>query len=295
MSECKNKDEGINVSHQKRGRKNGATYNKEFNERTKKPDNKKKIIIAILLVVILLAVIITTVILMKKSNKPDAEAIATESDATEEVTTEVAKVTTEVTTEVTTTEIASGGRKETTEEKSKKTTKATTEASSTKTPETKTPSTQKPTTQAPATEAPRPKPATEAHSHRHNYNTLTLDTATCTEDGVKIYQCSCGAEDIQVSPAKGHNYKTVTETVHHPAEYETRPVLIFPYDGYKCYTQEAASAHQNYLIDQWELAGYPEIHGNYENYSNTSETVLVKEAWDEQVTCQKCSVCGATK
>lgn len=291
MSECKNKDEGINVSHQKRGRKNGATYNKEFNERTKKPDNKKKIIIAILLVVILLAVIITTVILMKKSNKPDAEAIATESDATEEVTTEVA----EVTTEVTTTEIASGGRKETTEEKSKKTTKATTEASSTKTPETKTPSTQKPTTQAPATEAPRPKPATEAHSHRHNYNTLTLDTATCTEDGVKIYQCSCGAEDIQVSPAKGHNYKTVTETVHHPAEYETRPVLIFPYDGYKCYTQEAASAHQNYLIDQWELAGYPEIHGNYENYSNTSETVLVKEAWDEQVTCQKCSVCGATK
>lgn len=291
MSECKNKDEGINVSHQKRGRKNGATYNKEFNERTKKPDNKKKIIIAILLVVILLAVIITTVILMKKSNKPDAEAIATESDATEEVTTEVAKVTTEVTT----TEIASGGRKETTEEKSKKTTKATTEASSTKTPETKTPSTQKPTTQAPATEAPRPKPATEAHSHRHNYNTLTLDTATCTEDGVKIYQCSCGAEDIQVSPAKGHNYKTVTETVHHPAEYENRPVLIFPYDGYKCYTQEAASAHQNYLIDQWELAGYPEIHGNYENYSNTSETVLVKEAWDEQVTCQKCSVCGATK
>ena len=71
--------------------------------------------------------------------------------------------------------------------------------------------------------------------------------------------------------------------------------MIFPYDGYKCYTQEAALAHQNYLIEQWELAGYPEIHGNYENYSITSETVLVKDAWDEQVSHQKCSVCGATK
>ena len=249
------------------------------NKEPKKPDNKKKIIIAILLVVILLAVSITAVILMKKSNKPDAEAIATESDATKEVTTEVAKVTTEVTT----TEIASGGRKETTEEKSDKTTKTTTEASSTETPETKTTSTQAPATEAPAT------------AHSHNYNTLTLDTATCTEDGVKIYQCSCGAEDIQASPATGHNYKTVTETVHHPAEYGTRTVCEFPYDGYKCYTGEEAAAHQDYLIDQWVLAGYPEIHGNYANYSVYDERVIVKDAWDEQVTCQKCSVCGATK
>ena len=91
-------------------------------------------------------------------------------------------------------------------------------------------------------------------------------------------------------PATGHNYKTVTETVHHPAEYETRPVCVFS-DGYKCYTDEEAGAHQRYLAEL-ELSTGQYVDGGY---TNTIEQVLVKEAWDEQVSHQKCSVCGATK
>lgn len=247
------------------------TTNGLNNKETKKTrTSKKKIAIAVAFLCVAITGITTAVVLTQKPVKPIAVAEATETDATEEVTTEVAEVTT---TEVTTTEVASGGRKETTKEKSKKTTEATTEASSTKTPEKKTTSTQASTTQAPATEASRPEPTT---THSHNYKLTNTVDATCTKDGYKEYACSCGDSYRETLSAKGHSWKTVTETIHHDAEYETRDVCYFSYDGYKCYTNEEAFAHQDYLSDLC-LAGQNVDCG----YSIYPEQVLVKDAWDE--------------
>lgn len=45
-----------------------------------------------------------------------------------------------------------------------------------------------------------------SHSHSHSYTSKITKEATCTENGVKTFTCSCGATYTEVIPAKGHNY-----------------------------------------------------------------------------------------
>ncbi len=40
--------------------------------------------------------------------------------------------------------------------------------------------------------------------HTHSYTTDKIKAPTCTEDGEKIYSCSCGSSYIEVIPANGH-------------------------------------------------------------------------------------------
>jgi len=44
--------------------------------------------------------------------------------------------------------------------------------------------------------------------HTHEYTTERKEP-TCTEDGYVISRCSCGAEEISIVPATGHNYENV--------------------------------------------------------------------------------------
>ena len=58
--------------------------------------------------------------------------------------------------------------------------------------------------------------------HTHNFKVVSETAATCTTDGVRTYQCSCGQTKTEtIAPALGHNWvkKTHTETI--PAQTHT--------------------------------------------------------------------------
>lgn len=66
--------------------------------------------------------------------------------------------------------------------------------------------------QATPTPSPVPTPTATPEQHVHNFQ-LVSDTATCTADGVKTYQCSCGEQMTEPSPATGnHNWQLTGHT-----------------------------------------------------------------------------------
>ena len=52
----------------------------------------------------------------------------------------------------------------------------------------------------------------EPGEHTHEFVLDSTIKATCEEDGQEIYKCSCGAEDIKVLPAIGHNVTLASST-----------------------------------------------------------------------------------
>ena len=52
--------------------------------------------------------------------------------------------------------------------------------------------------------SPVPTPTATPEQHVHNFQ-LVSDTATCAADGVKTYQCSCGEQMTDPSPATGNH------------------------------------------------------------------------------------------
>lgn len=60
--------------------------------------------------------------------------------------------------------------------------------------------------------SPVPTPTATPEQHVHNFQ-LVRDTATCAADGVKTYQCSCGEQMTDPSPATGnHNWQLTGHT-----------------------------------------------------------------------------------
>lgn len=60
--------------------------------------------------------------------------------------------------------------------------------------------------------SPVPTPTATPEQHVHNFQ-LVSDTATCAADGVKTYQCSCGEQMTDPSPATGnHNWQLTGHT-----------------------------------------------------------------------------------
>lgn len=60
--------------------------------------------------------------------------------------------------------------------------------------------------------SPVPTPTATPEQHVHNFQ-LVSDTATCAADGVKTYQCSCGEQMTEPSPATGsHNWQLTGHT-----------------------------------------------------------------------------------
>lgn len=63
--------------------------------------------------------------------------------------------------------------------------------------------------------SPVPTPTATPEQHVHNFQ-LVSDTATCAADGVKTYQCSCGEQMTDPSPATGNHSWQLTRP-HRPA------------------------------------------------------------------------------
>ena len=60
--------------------------------------------------------------------------------------------------------------------------------------------------------SPVPTPTATPEQHVHNFQ-LVSDTATCAANGVKTYQCSCGEQMTEPSPATGnHNWQLTGHT-----------------------------------------------------------------------------------
>ena len=60
--------------------------------------------------------------------------------------------------------------------------------------------------------SPVPTPTATPEQHVHNFQ-LVSDTATCAADGVKTYQCSCGEQMTEPSPATGsHSWQLTDHT-----------------------------------------------------------------------------------
>lgn len=58
--------------------------------------------------------------------------------------------------------------------------------------------------------SPVPTPTATPEQHVHNFQ-LVSDTATCAADGVKTYQCSCGEQMTDPSPATGNHSWQLTD------------------------------------------------------------------------------------
>jgi hypothetical protein len=131
------------------------------------------------------------------------------------------------------------------------------------------------------------------HTHSWDGGTVT-QAATCTNNGVKTYKCSCGETKTEAIGATGHNWVAQTTVVHHDAEGMFQQVktgdrkVVYCYCGEKFYDNESYQAHAN----------ENDHHRFTLNYEDTYETkwVETQAAYDETVTTGYiCSVCGTAQ
>ena len=88
--------------------------------------------------------------------------------------------------------------------------------------------------------------------HTHSYTSEVTTPATCTENGVKTYNCVCGVSYTEVIPATGHDYGTVV----------TPPTCTA--DGYTTYTCDCghsyvgdATGALGHAWGEWEVTTAP--------------------------------------
>jgi hypothetical protein len=132
------------------------------------------------------------------------------------------------------------------------------------------------------------------HTHSWDGGTVT-QAATCTNNGVKTYKCSCGETKTEAIGATGHNWVAQTTVVHHDAEgmfqqvkTGTTKVIICKGCNERFYTNDSYDTH--------------EINTEHSHYVVTTEDtyetqwVETSPAWDEPVTTGYiCSVCGTVQ
>jgi hypothetical protein len=120
--------------------------------------------------------------------------------------------------------------------------------------------------------------------HTHSWDGGTVTTsATCTNNGVKTYKCSCGETKTEAIGATGHNWVAQTTVVHHDAEGMFQQVktgdrkVVYCYCGEKFYDNESYQAHAN----------ENDHHRFTLNYEDTYETKWVVDA-KEYKACKYC-------
>lgn len=107
--------------------------------------------------------------------------------------------------------------------------------------------------------------------HVHKYGKTNTVSATCTEDGYAIYECSCGDSYMDdIVPALGHQYTTVV----------TEPTCTE--QGYTAYTCELCSDSYNDNFVE------PLGHTPSEDWVVTKEPTCTEYGWK----VRKCSRCG---
>jgi acetone carboxylase gamma subunit len=130
------------------------------------------------------------------------------------------------------------------------------------------------------------------HTHSWDGGTVT-QAATCTNNGVKTYKCSCGETKTEAIGATGHNWVAQTTVVHHDAEGMFQQVktgdrkVVICDCGEKFYDNETFQAHNSSTIHGGTITTEP----IYE-----TKWVETSAAWDETVTTGYiCSLCGTSK
>jgi hypothetical protein len=131
-----------------------------------------------------------------------------------------------------------------------------------------------------------------AHTHLWDGGSVT-QAATCIDNGVKTYTCSCGETKNETISAAGHNWVAQTTTVHHDSEGMYQQVktgeqnVIYCNCGEVFYTDADSRAHDPYNDHGYTVRCKPV----YE-----TQWVETSPAWDETITTGYiCSICGAAQ
>ena len=120
------------------------------------------------------------------------------------------------------------------------------------------------------------------------------DTYTCTRGQIVTFMyrmTSYLTSEIAPKQIHTHDWEIITEMVHHDAVYEDIEVEHLVCEACGAYLDEMSNeeiiAHgYNHVING-------ESDASYTKYSY--ELVKISDAWDEIITYNKCSTCGATK
>ena len=150
--------------------------------------------------------------------------------------------------------------------------------------------------------------------HQHNYTSAVTKEPCCGENGVKTFTCSCGDSYTESIPALGHQWVAKTEVVNHPSQghMETQTIehtVIKCACGFETDSVEAWGAHRDEMArmaseasaggdidDFFASLAYDIGDHNYcdeTTWETVNNWVVDSEAWDETVTYNVCSVCGA--
>lgn len=105
-------------------------------------------------------------------------------------------------------------------------------------------------------------------SHEHSY-TETVKEATCTEDGLKTFTCSCGRSYTEKIPATGHRFETVV----------VEPTCISI--GYE--TSTCKNCGLSYFVKTLPATGHNFV-------SNTVKPTCISLGYETR-TCQNCGEC----
>lgn len=150
--------------------------------------------------------------------------------------------------------------------------------------------------------------------HQHNYTSAVTKEPCCGENGVKTFTCACGDSYTESIPALGHQWVAKTEVINHPSQghMETQQIehtVIKCACGFETDSVEAWGAHKEEIArmaseasaggdidDFFASLAYDIGDHNYcdeTTYETINNWVVDSEAWDETVTYNVCSVCGA--
>mgnify|MGYP002624861349 CR=1 FL=1 len=110
--------------------------------------------------------------------------------------------------------------------------------------------------------------------HYHNYKLISTKAASCTEDGIRVYKCTCGDSYKKTVKATGHNYSSAI--IKKQATCQSAGYKIS-----KCIN-----------CDHQLVQSIPMIN---EHKYDTGVITAVSTATSEGIKTYTCSVCGKTK
>ena len=145
--------------------------------------------------------------------------------------------------------------------------------------------------------------------HKHNYVESITKAATCIEDGIKTFTCSCGETYTETIPATGHTYKLVKSTPSTCTSFGTEL-----YECENCdfsYSKVLPMAEHKYALKETVLGTCQEAGKEIYECSECGDTYtkdtekgdhsyVLKETIPATCTedgkkIYECSVCGGTK
>lgn len=152
---------------------------------------------------------------------------------------------------------------------------------------------------------PAPKPKSQAAKqetkpvHSHSYSESVTVNPTCSSNGTKTFTCSCGDSYTESIPATGHQWETRSETVHHESTGHMESTPGEERHSFQCNYCHSIFGTMDELMDHMISNNDTCNNSSWSVITESSEAtntwVVDQEAWDEVITHNVCSVCGATQ